>query len=63
MGHVQISAPPGKHDDVASVIALATSVAVMQAPARIVAPKVQTLFQEGLDCIRRRRQEAEIAWS
>ena len=63
MGHVQISAPPGKHDDVASVIALATSVAVMQAPARIVAPKEQTLFQEGLDCIRRRRQEAEIAWS
>jgi hypothetical protein len=63
MGHVQIAAPPGKHDDVASVIALATSVAVMQAPARVLPPKVHTLFEEGLDCIRRRRQEAEIAWS
>lgn len=63
MGHVQIAAPPGKHDDVASVIALATSVAVMQAPARIVERKAPSLFDEGLACIKRRRLEAEVAWN
>ena len=62
MGHVQIAAPPGRHDDVASVIALATSVAVMQAPARTVEPKTPSLFDEGLACIKRRRLEAEVAW-
>ena len=63
MGHVQISAPPGRHDDVASVIALATSVAVMQAPARVITKKVPTLWDEGLACIKRRRLEAEVAWN
>ena len=63
MGHVQIAAPPGKHDDVASVIALATSVAVMQAPMRLPPQKHVNLYEEGLDCIRRRQQEAETAWN
>jgi len=63
MGHVQIAAPSGRHDDVASVIALATSMAVMQAPARIITPKIPTLFDEGLACIKRRRLESEVAWN
>lgn len=58
MGHVQIAAPQGRHDDVASVIALGTTVALMHLPSMTTPTKPKSLFQEGLECIKRRQQTA-----
>ena len=63
MGNVQIAAPPGRHDDVASVIALGTSVALYHMPSVTVAPKPPTLYEEGLACIQRRNSQALEAWT
>jgi len=60
MGGVAISAPNGKHDDVASVVALGATVALQAYPVAIV--KQKTLFDEGVDCIRRRAAASEEAW-
>lgn len=55
MGNIQISAPPGKHDDVACVIALGCKVALTAFPSlKIEEQKTKSLYQEGLDCIARR---------
>lgn len=63
MNRVQIAAPQGKHDDVASVIALGASVALMHRPDLKIIKKEPNLFQIGLDCIRRRRLDAEESWA
>jgi hypothetical protein len=63
MNTVRISAPNGKHDDVASVIALGASVALMHRPDIKLVKKEPTLFDLGMDCIRRRRLEAEEVWT
>lgn len=62
MGGVSISAPPGRHDDVASVIALGCSAALQAYPAPKPIERKKTLFQEGLDCIQRKSSAAEEAW-
>lgn len=63
MGGVAIAAPPGKHDDVASVIALGTTVALVAYPSAKPIEKPKTILDEGLDCLRRRQaaQQSE-AW-
>ncbi len=58
MGGVAIAAPPGKHDDVASVIALGTTVALMAHPSVTPIKKVTNLFDEGMACLKRRAAEA-----
>lgn len=63
MGSVQIAAPPGRHDDVASVIALGATVALMHLPSISAPPKAKTLYQEGMECIRRRQKQAVEAWA
>lgn len=62
MGSVQIAAPPGRHDDVASVIALGASVALLHLPARTLPKKEPTLFEEGLACLKRRNSALSEAW-
>jgi hypothetical protein len=57
MGGVSIAAPPGKHDDVASVVALGVSSALQLKPTVKVVPKEPTLFDIGVETIRRRQQE------
>jgi len=58
MGGVAISAPNGKHDDVASVCALGVSVALLAYPMTKAPEKTTTLYQEGLACIQRKTQQA-----
>lgn len=62
MGGVAIAAPHGRHDDVASVIALGCSAALMAYPMPKPIAKVHTMFQEGLACIARRTANTEEAW-
>jgi len=62
LGNVQIAAPPGRHDDVASVIALGTSVALLHMPTIERPKKVPTLFEEGLACIHRKNSTATEVW-
>ena len=62
MGGVAISAPNGKHDDVASVVALGATVALQAYPVAKPIVKQKTLFDEGVDCIRRRAAASEEAW-
>ena len=62
MGQISISAPQGKHDDVASVIALGAMVALQNSP--MIKPIVPepSLFDLGVQSIMRKRQEAAEAW-
>lgn len=63
MGHVRIAAPQGRHDDIASVVALGTSVAIQMSPN--VKPQVRekSLFELGVECIKRKSLEAQAeAW-
>ena len=62
LGNVQIAAPQGRHDDVASVIALGTSVALLHMPTIERPKKVPTLFEEGLACIHRKNSTATEVW-
>ena len=62
MGGVAISAPNGKHDDVASVVALGATVALQAYPVVKPLVKQKTLFDEGVECIRRRATASEEAW-
>lgn len=62
MGGVSIAAPNGRHDDVASVIALGCTAALQAYPVPKLVEKKKTLFQEGLACIARKRAEADEAW-
>lgn len=62
LGNVQIAAPTGRHDDVASVIALGTSVALLHMPTMERPKKVPTLFEEGLACLKRKNAAATEAW-
>lgn len=59
MGGVSIAAPNGKHDDVASVVALGCTVALQAFPVAKPITKQKTLFDEGVDCIRRRAASAD----
>ena len=62
-GAVQITAPPGKHDDMATVLALAAYKAVQMRPAipqPVKAPP--TLFQQGMASIKRRKQLQQKAF-
>lgn len=62
MGSIQIAAPPGRHDDVASVVALGASLALLHAPTLVVPKKAPTLFEEGLACLKRRNQAQSEVW-
>jgi hypothetical protein len=62
MGGVSISAPQGRHDDVASVIALGCTVALHAYPMTKPITKPRTLLDEGLECLRRKAAMAEEAW-
>lgn len=62
MGHIRIAAPQGRHDDIASVIALGTSVALQHRPDIKIVKKEPTLFDLGVACIMRKRSQAEEAW-
>lgn len=62
MGNVHIAAPPGKHDDVASVVALGVSVALQSQPSVKPPERKKTLFLEGIECIRRKNQVPEEIW-
>lgn len=56
-GSMQISAPAGKHDDMACALALAVSQAMYHEPERVVITKpVQSLEDKVLDQIRRKRR-------
>lgn len=63
MNQVRISAPQGRHDDIASVVALGVSVALMHRPDIKIAKKEPNLFELGLECIKRRRLESQETWS
>jgi len=62
MGGVAIAAPAGKHDDVASVIALGCSAALQAYPSPKPIEKKKTLFDEGLACIARKTAQADEVW-
>lgn len=56
---VQIEAPPGEFDDVASVTAMGAFLAIQLYPTAVPPQKREkTLFEEGLECIARKRQMA-----
>lgn len=63
MGQISIAAPAGKHDDVASVIALGTLVALQNRPNYKPPAKTPTLFEIGLAAITRRRTQSEEVWN
>lgn len=63
MNTVRIGAPQGKHDDVATVIALGATIALQHRPDIKVVKKEPTLFDLGLEVIRRRRLESQEVWS
>ena len=63
MGQISIAAPPGKHDDVASVIALAVTMALQHTPHIKPVVKEPTLFELGVQAIMRRRSAAEEVWN
>lgn len=62
MGQISIAAPAGKHDDVASVIAMGAMFALQNMPFIKPLIKAQTLFEQGVDSIMRKRQQAEEVW-
>ena len=63
MGQISIAAPAGKHDDVASVIAMGAMFALQNMPFIKPLIKAQTLFEQGVDSIMRKRQQAEEVWN
>lgn len=62
MGQISIAAPSGKHDDVASVIALGIHAALQNAPSVLPVRKEPTLFELGVQSIMRKRHQSEEAW-
>jgi hypothetical protein len=65
MNTVHIGAPVGEKDDVATVVAIGADIAIQLRPTKIVGPKKEmTLFEQGLECIRRKRVAAitEDSW-
>jgi hypothetical protein len=54
-GSVQISAPRGKHDDMAMVLAMAVKMAAWRYPMQQTVHKEQTLFERGMATIRNKR--------
>lgn len=63
MNTVRIAAPRGKHDDVATVVALGATIALQHRPDLKILKKEPTLFDLGLEVIRRRRLESEEVWT
>lgn len=63
MGHVRIAAPQGRHDDIASVIALGVSVALQMTPNTKPIVKEPSMFELGVAAIKRRSLESEEAWA
>lgn len=63
MGHVRISAPQGRHDDIASVVALGTSIALMLTPNIKPIVKAKSLFELGVEHIRRKANQTEEVWA
>jgi hypothetical protein len=57
-GSFQVSAPPNRHDDLATVCAIAAKQVMDIAPRFAEIKKEKTLFDEGLENIRKRRQLA-----
>jgi len=62
LGQISVAAPPGKHDDVASVIALGALMALQNMPHVKPIVKTQTLFEAGVECIQRRAAQATEVW-
>lgn len=62
LGNIQIGAPKGKKDDVATVIALLAHIGLEYLPEVRETPKPQSLFQQLVMQHKRRQQEAEHAW-
>jgi hypothetical protein len=59
-GNIQISAPVGKHDDMASALALMAFQAVWLTPTEDAAAEPEeTLFERGMSSIRRHRMDTE----
>lgn len=63
MNQVRIAAPQGRHDDIASVIALGASAALMHRPDIKIIKKEPSLFDLGVECIRRRSLESQESWA
>ena len=64
MGTIQISAPENGHDDVATVVAMGAELAIQLRPRPVpMKERPMTLFEEGLECIRRKNAIArEEMW-
>lgn len=58
-GLVQISAPPNRHDDIACALVMAINQSLTAYPKFAVQKKVPTIFDEGIEQIRRKRILAE----
>jgi hypothetical protein len=54
----QVFAPPNRHDDIATVCAIAVKQVMDLSPRFAEVKKEKTLYEEGMECIRRRRQTA-----
>lgn len=61
-GSVQISAPPGAHDDVASVIALCVECAIQLYPTKTTDKIEPTHWDIGLADIKRKNRLREVGW-
>jgi hypothetical protein len=57
-GNMQISAPPNRHDDIATACAIAVKQTMDMTPRFAVPKKEKTLYDEGLESIKRRREMA-----
>lgn len=62
LGNVQIGAPPGKKDDVATVVALLAHITLQYQPVRREVKRDPTLFEYNVQKIRE-RQDGGLRWS
>lgn len=62
MGGVQISAPPGAHDDVASVIALGAECAIQLYPSKLMEKVEPTLWDLCVQDIKKKNRMREDMW-
>ena len=60
LGNVQIGAPPGKHDDVATVCALLAHVALKAAPQIVIAPRKVSLFEQLVT--QHKKKQIDMGW-
>lgn len=60
LGNVQIGAPPGKHDDVATVCALLAHVALKAAPQVVIKPREISLFEQLVT--QHKKKQIDMGW-